>query len=537
MYNVSDAVIEAYQTDGVHKELRIVIDNTSYGNEYVVDGSFNLKQAILESEAFEAIGCNAASMSVELHAQFPTKIRGSRIKAFISAGGTTEIQIFDGYVDKCTKTANGWKRSIEAYDILYELSGQSGHSTGNAQNKYDVTDWFNEHADCTLSQLLTDICSKYSVSVREGNMPLVNGSVTTTCGKVKSASGISALDVIKSIMQLNGCFGYITGDGYFSWMYLILNPRDETGMLYPSQFNFPSNTLYPGQEDYTSDPATSVTNFIGEYEHLEYQDYNMLPIDKVIIRNGEKDENAGSAGSGENVYIIEGNILVKDKEQSDRNTMAQQMLNILNSTYYVPFSADLMGLPYLQCGDEINFMDFTGDAGRASLKRYYIMSRTLSGGQHLKDSFSANGDEYLHEFKTGQSDSSGGEDVEQAIDDLRDEIADEYPTTEEVEDMLDSASGLYRIVSISLNDLPQSPDANTLYLIQGECRILPDDDGSGEDPDDPSTHPDSGDDSGDSGDSGDTTTTTLASLSDVQITNPAAGQSLKYNGSKWINSV
>ena len=476
MYNVSDSVIEAYQADGVHKELRINIDGTDYENDKIVDGSFNLKQSILESEAFEAIGCIASSLSVELHAQFPTKIRGSHIKAFIKAGNTTEIQIFDGYVDKCTKTANGWKRSVEAYDILYNLSGQSGHSTGSDQNKYDVTDWFNEHADCSVSSLLNDICSKYGISVRQGNLPLVNASVTTTCGKVKQASSLSALDVAKAVMQINGCFGYITGDGYFSWVYLIMHGRDETGTLYPSGFSFPANNLYPGTEDHSGeDPSHYAENYIAEYENLEYQDFNMLPIDKVIIRNYDKDEEAGSVGIGENKYIIEGNILVKDKDQSARISMAQAIYNVLNSTYYVPFNADLLGLPYLQCGDEVNFMDFVGDYGQASLKRYYIMSRTLSGGQHLKDNYSASGDEYMHEFKTGSSDSSSsGDDVEQAIDDLRDEIADEYPTNEDVEEMLGNAANLFAIQSIDFVDMPFDPEPHTLYLIQGECRLVDD---------------------------------------------------------------
>lgn len=472
MYNVSDAVIEAYQTDGVHKELRVVINNVSYGNDKIVDGSFNLKQSILESEAFEAIGCIAASMSVELHAQFPTKIRGTKVQVYISAGNTQELLIFTGTVDKCTKTANGWKRSIEAYDIIYNLSGQSGHSD-EPQLSYNVTDWFNNHANCTTLALLNDVCSMYGINVRQGNLPLVNGSVITTCGKVKAASDLSVLDVMKAVMQINGCFGYITGDGYFSWMYLTTENRDEVGTLYPSSFSFPSNTLYPGTENHSGeDPSDYATNYIGAYEKLEYQDFNMLPIDKVIVRNSDKDDKAGSWGEGTNKYIIEGNILVKDSSIEVRNGIAQKIYEILNSVYYVPFSADLYGLPYLQCGDEVNFMDFVGDFGQASLNRYYIMSRTLSGGQHLKDAYSANGDEYMHEFKTGQADTSGGEDVDQAIEDLREEIADEYPTNEEVEEMLDNLSNMFAIQSVNINDLPFEPDPHTLYLIQGECRLV-----------------------------------------------------------------
>ena len=131
----------------------------------------------------------------------------------------------------------------------------------------------------------------------------------------------------------------------------------------------------------------------------------------------------------------------------------------------MPFNADLPGLPYLECGDEVNFWDFVEDYGHAHLQRFYILSRTLTGGQHLKDNWSAQGNEYLHEFVSGQADSSG-------VDELRDEVED-LPTEEDVHDMISSASGLYSIVSVaSISDIPNPPDARTLYCIQTEIEIV-----------------------------------------------------------------
>ena len=141
MYNVSQATIDAYKEDGVHKTYRVVIDGTSYGDDKISDSTLNIKQSILESESFEAIGCIASSMSVELHAQFATKIRGKHIQVFVKTNDTPEIALFDGYADKCTKTANGWKRSIEAYDFLYNMSGQAGQQNSelNDQELYNIT--------------------------------------------------------------------------------------------------------------------------------------------------------------------------------------------------------------------------------------------------------------------------------------------------------------------------------------------------------------------------------------------------------------
>lgn len=468
MYNVSDAVIEAYKADGVHKEFKVNLNGVDYLNDQIVADTLSLKQSILDGEQFEAVGCIASSFSIDLRAQFSTKQRGSRIKFYIKPdadGVNTWLQIFDGYVDKCTKTANGWNRHIEAYDFLYNMSGQSGQANENEQKKYDVTDWFNNHASCTTEALLRDVCSKYSLPIRDGNLPLACGQVTTTCGTVKQASNLSALDLLKAIMQLNGCFGYVTGDGYFSWKYLIMHAYDETGVLYPSAYLNPSSTLYPGQDESQVQTKENATNFIGEYENLEYQDFKMLPINIVKVRNYEKDENAGSYGSGgENSYIIEGNILIKDADKSKKDEIAKKVYDVISSNWYVPFSADLPGLPYIECGDEVNFWDFIEDYGHANLQRFYVLNRTLSGGQHLKDTWGAEGNEYLHEFISGQADSSG-------LDELREEVENK-PDEEDVEDMIQSASGIFNIVSIDISDIPDPPDPHTLYCVRGECRLV-----------------------------------------------------------------
>ena len=156
----------------------------------------------------------------------------------------------------------------------------------------------------------------------------------------------------------------------------------------------------------------------------------------------------------------------------------------------MPFSANLQGLPYLECGDEVNFWDFIEDYGHAHLQRFYILNRTLSGGQHFKDSWGAEGNEYLHEFVSGEADNS-------SVDELRDEI-DQKPDEEDVQEMIDNASGLYRIVSISPSEVPANPDPRTLYCIQGECRLVEDlepvdNSDSTEDPTEEETNDNSGD--------------------------------------------
>lgn len=478
MYGVTDEAIEAYKTDGVHKEFRIVLGNTSYENDQIVDNSLNLKQSILDNENFEAIGCIASSFSVELYAQFSTKIRDKKIKVFVKAGDSEEIQIFEGYVNKCTKTANGWKRSIEAYDILYTMSGQSGQDSDSEEQKkkYDVTEWYNNHDETTIESLFRELCTKFNLRVKDGNNSLVNGSVTTNCGKNKKATNLSALDLLKYIMQINGCFGYITGDGYFSWKYL-LNDRDTDGWLYPSGYVFPDYDVYPGRDTSSNQNVIDDSGdlFIGEYYDLEYQDFKMLPINCVKIKNFDKDENGGSYGSGENTYIIRGNILVNENSKADKDLMAMRIYDMFSYVWYVPFSANTLGLPYVECGDQVSMRDFNTDPGQASKQKFFILSRTLSGGQHLVDNFSAQGNEYLHEFITGDNDDSG----------VREELENNYDTSDEVDEKIAAATNLAAIVSVaSISDIPNPPLQGTLYCVQGEIKVVENIDGD-EEPDDP----------------------------------------------------
>ena len=467
MYGVSPAVIEAYRTDGIHKITRVQIGDTSYTNEYIVDESFNLKQSLLDQENFEAIGCNASALSIEIRAQFSTKIRDKKIRVFMQAANTPEIPIFTGYVSKCTKTANGWNRAIEAYDYLYMMSGQGGMADENEKKKYDITDWYNEHSSCRVRDLLSEVCSKFGLPLRDGNKPLVAGNFTTYCGSQQKANSFSALDLLKAIMHLNACFGYITGDGYFSWKYLVMPSYDDVGWLYPSAYLYPETTLYPGQDPDHARSEGSATNFIGEYETLQYQDFKMLPINMVKVRDNENDKEQGSyrqPGSGvssaDNTYIIQGNPLIVKREKWDKDWVAQKVFDILSSTWYVPFEATLPGLPYLECGDEVNFYDFVGDQGTASLQRFFILNRTLTGSQHLKDNFSANGNEYQHEFVVGTAVDIDTSDLEEQLE-------------EEIDDKIASASGLLHIVSVnSISDIPNPPDANTIYMVQGEFQVV-----------------------------------------------------------------
>ena len=106
-----------------------------------------------------------------------------------------------------------------------------------------------------------------------------------------------------------------------------------------------------------------------------------------------------------------------------------------------------------------------------SRKDFYILNRELSGIQGLKDSYSAQGEEYQTEFIT---------DLQTQIDLLKKKNSQEAQETqqqmedytysrEEIDQKFDSGGSKWEVVSVPV--LPTTIAYNTIYLIQGEVVV------------------------------------------------------------------
>ena len=104
-------------------------------------------------------------------------------------------------------------------------------------------------------------------------------------------------------------------------------------------------------------------------------------------------------------------------------------------------------------------------------KSFYILNRELTGTQALKDSYSAQGEEYQTEFITDlqtQIDilkKNGGANVQTQIEDYT------YSKSE-IDGMFSGGGGDGGIANIVLVDhLPPDADSNTLYVVKGEVVV------------------------------------------------------------------
>lgn len=483
----SPEFVNIYKEDGVHKEFFITIGdnindemNWHFFNGDIVDDSIELQQSIYDGTSLDICGCIASSFSCKLRVDINELIfysKGAKITFDIQAGNTEKVRLFTGRIDSCEIEANRKFLSVNAYDDLYRLSGKSGIPT-EPETKYNISTWFNEHSTTTIRNLLYDLLDKFDVPVSYDIPELINGSLATECGSKFKVSGISALDLLKDICRINACFGYIKGNGEFSVKYLSITPFDEIGQLYPSAFVFPSSDIWPGVNP--DHAAYNDDNYLGSYESLKYQNFNVDPITRVVVADYEGDRNSATVGEGIylNIYIIYGNLCMLKQSMENKRTAALRIYEQIKDIYYTPFEADGLGLPYLECGDEITFYDLS----RLEYLRFYIFSRTMSIGQSMRDQYSADGDEYQHEFKVGSSKDTHEEedqdiseledrmdDAEDRLDSFDDKFDDLDDFVDEVEDYMDSGGGGigdYASV-ISVSQLPAEPLDDTLYLVQG----------------------------------------------------------------------
>ena len=187
--------------------------------------------------------------------------------------------------------------------------------------------------------------------------------------------------VIEAICEINGCFGHIGRNGKLRY---VLMERMIEG-LYPADDLYPSDDLYP------ADPMGTTEVSRSHYISCQYEDFICQHIDKLQIRQEENDIGAIS-GIGNNCYIIEDNFLVYGKSAADLQTIADNVLSVIGVVWYRPAQVEARGNPCLEVGDGILL-----HTTRETIYTY-ILQRTLKGIQALRDSYTAEGEEY----RTGQ---------------------------------------------------------------------------------------------------------------------------------------
>ena len=209
-------------------------------------------------------------------------------------------------------------------------------------------------------------------------------------------SSISGRDVLRSLLEVNGCFFHMNRYGKPEIIY-----ASKAG-LYPSEKLYPREDLYPRG---MNGPLLSMNRYIS----MECDDYVVENYGKIQIKTQSRVKNGESICSyeyignpdGKNTYIIEDNIfycaegtVYEYGSQPEVDEMLKNLFEKISNLTYTPHTTKLRGLPFMECGDRVNLVTKTGGI------ESFIFRRTLKGIHALMDTYEASGDEYNEALNT-----------------------------------------------------------------------------------------------------------------------------------------
>lgn len=357
-----------YNDTSVSKRMQIQCSDGSVLNEDDWKGeSAELTERLCSESELSFGRCEASTFKLRVRERI-IPLAGKKITVSVTLEGAEEAPFMMGVykVDSDVPTADRRYRDIVAYDAMYDIL--------NAE----VSGWYNSLTfPMTLRQFRDSFCAY--VGVEQEEITLVNDDMTVE--KTIDPGELPGKTVIEAICEINGCFGHIGRNGKLR--YVVLEQMIEG--LYPADELYPSDDLYPADPLGTTEVSKSM------YLSCQYEDFIVQHITKLQIRQEENDIGA-IAGNGNNSYIIEDNFLVYGKSAVDLQTIADNVLSVISGVWYRLAQVEARGNPCLEVGDGILLY-----TSRETIYTY-ILQRTLKGIQALRDSYTAEGEEY----RTGQ---------------------------------------------------------------------------------------------------------------------------------------
>ena len=347
MMNVSNELKELYRSGNGRKKLNISISGseTTITNSNIVSESMSIKESLSNDENIRLGSCNSSSFEITV-AGITEDLIGKEIQPkLLVDSDTTELLLGVFTVESSKKEVGRPFRKITAYDRMKKLS-------------VDVGEWYRGLVfPVTVKDLRDGLCGHVGLEQVETTLPFDSIEINKT---LDDDGAINGLDLMQGICEINGCFGNISRDGKFEYVYLS-----------------------------TGDPVDTLNGILKSYPQCE--DYKTSAIDGVTIKFTDSDIIYQST-SHTNPYIITDNYLIADKTEDELISIANTIAGKINGISYRPATIESVGQPYFDLGDKISFNDESGN-----LDTTYILKREINGIQALTDSIEASGEEYIQQ--------------------------------------------------------------------------------------------------------------------------------------------
>lgn len=254
------------------------------------------------------------------------------------AGNRTKVGVF--YAEKPTRTKrNSYK--VTAYDTMSKLDTDfSGWLHAN-QAQFPKTIW----------QLVQLACQRAGVTLASSSLP-INGSYSV---QAFYADDLTCRQIISWAAEAAGCYAHMNADGKLQ--FLTYTDKRSTAKITP-------------------DGASNSTAYYAD--SLSYEDYTVKAIEKVQIRQSDRDVGViyPDSTTATNTYAVQGNLLLTTGTEANLKTVVQNLYNVLKNVTYTPCKVSVPSSSGLTCGQIVHVKDARGREFDT-----YLMSATISSGK------------------------------------------------------------------------------------------------------------------------------------------------------------
>lgn len=372
-------------------DLGLTIDTDTLHSE-----SVTIKESICDDEDLTLGGCIAFSCEFEvseiIQHDLSKRSFDVTLEVHDEAGNTIlEIPMGCYKVYSAEMVDDKDYKKIVAYDALYDASADVSDwyeglfpvislnaVTKTDDNGTEITALVKNYGTTTLKAMRESLLQHLGILYEE--QQLVNDDMIVSKSLQPSGDNCTGLMMLKWMCEIHGGFGRMNRNGRFEVTTL------QSSGLYPDEDRYPDLDLYP-ENGNTSSVALGVSDEEprAEYITAKFEEYMTKYITGINVRT-EDDDVGCTVGTTENPYIISGNALLFGKTAAELKPIAENILNVIKDIIYRPNTTELIGLPYVEVGDVYS-------VEKEDVVESYVLSRTLSGIQLLRDTYEAKGSE------------------------------------------------------------------------------------------------------------------------------------------------
>lgn len=356
-----------YRADTVHKNLVIELDDgTLIDNVNIKSESMKLREILMDGEQLKFGRCNSSQFSVTL-ADVAANIKGRELRPRIEIGDNAlPLGVFT--VKEVPRLSQTPYKQITALDNMHKIDK-------------DVTDWYSDLTFPLTQKAFRDSFFEY-IGLEQVETTLLFDDLVLN-NPFADVGQINGRTIAEGLCELNATFGHCDREGRFNYVSLKYDG------LYPAEDLYPADDVYPGMLKYPSDSNEIIEDLNNLYIKASYDEFETQFIERILIIDDYGSQLANSDDATANTYVINNNYLLYGREKAELLDIMNRFMTVVRTQSYRPAEISSKGLPYIELGDRV----------RVNVKDdeilTYVFNRTLSGIQALRDTYSADGEEYL----------------------------------------------------------------------------------------------------------------------------------------------